>query len=93
MRKTCGGWGERRVLFCFSLFSFRDVPTIFEPGTGYEMLTSLVYVFTTESHLPLAGNAPHVSRSVPKVISKHSTKPNQGPKVGRKDRKPPHTPI
>ena len=61
MRKTCVGWGERRVLFCFSLFYFRDVPTIFEPGTGYEMLKSSVYVFTTDSHLPLAGNAPHVS--------------------------------
>ena len=61
MQKTCGGWGERGVLFWFGLFSFRDVPTIFEPGTGYEMMTSSVYVFTTESHLPLAGNAPHVS--------------------------------
>ena len=54
MQKTCGRWRERGVFFCFDLFHFCDVPTISEPGTGYKILTSSVYVFTTESHSPLA---------------------------------------
>ena len=76
--KNLRGLGkERRLIFLWLvLFSRR--------GTGYEILTSSVYVFTTESHLPLAGHAPHVSCFVPKVISKHRTKPNQRPKADRK---------
>ena len=75
MAKNLQGLGkERRLIFLWLvLFSQR--------GTGYEILTSSVYVFTTESHLPLAGHAPHVSYFVPKVISKHSTKRNQWPKA------------
>lgn len=75
--KNLRGLGkERRLIFLWLvLFSRR--------GTGYEILTSSVYVFTTESHLPLAGHAPHVSCFVPKVISKHRTKPNQRPKAER----------
>ena len=73
--KNLRGLGkERRLIFLWLvLFSRR--------GTGYEILTSSVYVFTTESHLPLAGHSPHVSCFVPKVISKHRTKPNQRPKA------------
>ena len=75
--KNLRGLGkERRLIFLWLvLFSRR--------GTGYEILTSSVYVFTTESHLPLAGHSPHVSCFVPKVISKHRTKPNQRPKAER----------
>ena len=75
--KNLRGLGkERRLIFLWLvLFSRR--------GTCYEILTSSVYVFTTESHLPLAGHAPHVSCFVPKVISKHRTKPNQRPKAER----------
>ena len=76
MRKTCGGWGKKGVLFFFGLFYFRDVVQ----ATKYWQAQ---YVFTTESHLPLAGHAPHVSCFVPKVISKHRTKPNQRPKAER----------
>ena len=67
--KNLRGLGkERRLIFLWLvLFSRR--------GTGYEILTSSVYVFTTESDLPLAGHAPHESCFVPKVISKHRTKP------------------
>ena len=52
--KNLRGLGkERRLIFLWLvLFSRR--------GTGYEILTSSVYVFTAESHLPLAGHAPHV---------------------------------
>ena len=73
--KNLRGLGkERRLIFLWLvLFSRR--------GTGYEILTSSVYVFTTESHLPLARHAPHVSCFVLKVISKHRTKPNQRPKA------------
>ena len=55
--KNLRGLGkERRLIFLWLvLFSRR--------ATGYEILTSSVYVFTTESHWPLAGHAPHVSRS------------------------------
>ena len=60
--KNLRGLGkERRLIFLWLvLFSRR--------GTGYEILTSSVYVFTAESHLPLAGHAPHVSCFVPKVF-------------------------
>lgn len=66
--KNLRGLGkERRLIFlCLVLFSRR--------GTGYEILTSSVYVFTTESHLPLAGHAPHVSCSFLKLFQ--STEPN-----------------
>ena len=75
--KNLRGLGkERRLIFLWLvLFSRR--------GTGYEILTSSVYVFTAESHLPLAGHAPRVSCFVPKVTSKHRTKPNQPPKAER----------
>ena len=75
--KNLRGLGkERRLIFLWLvLFSRR--------GTGYEILTSSAYVFTTESQLPLAGHAPHVFCFVPKVISKHRTKPNQRPKAER----------
>ena len=66
--KNLRGLGkERRLIFLWLvLFSRR--------GTGYEILTSSVYVFTTESHLPLAGHAPHVSCSFLKLFQ--STEPN-----------------
>ena len=67
---------ERRLIFLWLVLFSRS-------GTGYEILTSSVYVFTTESHLPLAGHTPHVSCFVPKVISKHRTKPNQRRKAER----------
>ena len=65
--KNLPGLGkERRLIFLWLvLFSRR--------GTGYEILTSLVCVFTTESLLPLAAHAPHVSCFVP----------NQRPKAER----------
>ena len=75
-KKLRGLGKERRLIFLWLLlFSQRD--------TGYEILTSSVYVFTTESNLSLAGYTPHVSCFVPKVISNHSTKPNQRPKAER----------
>ena len=76
MTKNLRGLGkERRLIFLWLVL-------FLQRGTGYETLTSSVYVFTTvhHSHLPLAGHAPHVSYFVPKVISKYSTKPNQRPK-------------
>ena len=73
--KNLRGVGKERLLIFLwiVLFSRR--------GTGYEILTSSVYVFTTEGNLPLAGHAPHVWCFVPKVISKHNTIPNQQPKA------------
>ena len=66
-KKLRGLGQERRLIFLWLvLFSRR--------GTGYEILTSSVYVFTTESHLPLAGHAPHVSCSFLKLFQ--STEPN-----------------
>ena len=50
MRKTCGA-GERKASFFLWLVLFS------QRGAGYEILTSSVHVFTTESHLPLAGQA------------------------------------
>ena len=61
---------ERRLIFLW-LVSFS------RRGTDYDVLTSLVYVFNTESHMHLARNASHLSCFVPNVISKDSTEPNQ----------------
>ena len=76
MRKTFGGWGKKGVLFFLACSIF---------ATWYRLRNTdkLTYGFTTESHLPLAGHAPHVSCLVLKVISKHRTKPNQRPKAER----------
>ena len=59
MRKTCGGWGKKGVLFFFGLFYFRDVV----------------------QSLALSRTRPSRIMFVPKVISKHRTKPNQRPKA------------
>ena len=42
-------------------FSFA-LTTIFKPGTGYKRLSSSVYVFATESHLPLDAQRPLMHR-------------------------------
>ena len=75
--KNLRGAGERKASYFLWLVLFS------RRGTGCEILKSSVYVFTTESHLPLTGHAPQVSCFVPKVISKLRTKPNQRPKAER----------
>ena len=58
---------ERRLIFLWLVVFSRR-------GTGYEILTSSVYVFTTESHLPLAGHALTFPVSFLKLFQ--STEPN-----------------
>ena len=78
MQKTCGGWGERGVFFCFDLFYFCDVPTIFQAWHRLQNTDKLSICLHNRESLALGcTDAPHVSSSVPNVISKNSTKPNQ----------------
>ena len=82
MQKTCGRWRERGVFFCFDLVSFLRRPYYLCAWHRLQNTGKLSICLHHRESLTLGcTEAPHVSSSVPNVISKNSTKPNQRPKA------------